>query len=112
VRVWHLLGLVGLLVALLGIRSEAGGLLMGLLVAAALVAYVALWVHEFHFLMSLTDQDFPGRYDKPIWAAALVLLGPLGLWAFHRYRVATWAEPADAPAAKPAMFHDLFHDVF
>ena len=34
------------------------------------------WAREFFFLMALGDDDLPGRFDKPIWAAVLVVLAP------------------------------------
>jgi len=101
---WAAVILVGLIV----LASQGGaGLVLSFLILATLVAYLAMWVHEFLFLMGLTDQDFPGRYDKLIWAGVLVALGPLGLWVFHRYRLATWVDPAAAPA-KPAALHDWY----
>jgi hypothetical protein len=113
VRLVHLACLLGVLVMASALGPGGGSLLVGLLMVAVLLTYLAFWIHEFLFLMNLTDQDFPGRYDKPIWAAVLIVLGPLGLWVFHRYRVATWLEPAaaggtSAPSAKPASLHELF----
>jgi hypothetical protein len=85
----------------------------GLVVAAGLLLmYLRMWVREFLFLMGLSDEDFPGRFDKAIWATVMVAFGPLGLWTFHRYRAAQWPAPAvdDAMsrAGKPATAHDWF----
>lgn len=42
-----------------------------LLIVGGLLFYTATWAREFLFLMGLGDGDLPGRYDKPIWIAAL-----------------------------------------
>lgn len=69
--------------------------------------YALAWLHEFLFLMSLTDDSFPGRFDKLTWGLALILLGPLGLWAFRQYRAEHWPESVLEPfSAKPAMPRD------
>jgi hypothetical protein len=106
VRVVHLVIAAGLLLALLVGPSVA--LFLGLVVVAL---YLWTWVHEFLFLMSLSDADFPGRFDKAIWATVMIATGPLGLWTFRRYRAARWVEttePTAAGSAKPATAHDWF----
>jgi hypothetical protein len=54
------------------------------------------WRDEFVFLMGLGDGDLPGRHDRLIWAAMLLLLAPIGVWFFRAYRLAHWPEPAPA----------------
>ena len=69
--------------------------------------YALAWVHEFVFLMNLGDDAFPGRFDKLIWGLALILLGPLGLWAFRRYHAEQWPETvAERYPGKPVMPRD------
>lgn len=55
-----------------------------MIILALLLA--AIWVYQFAFLMSLADQDFPGSYDKLIWAAAFILLAPVAPLAFLFYK--------------------------
>jgi hypothetical protein len=112
--VWvvYLVCLLGVLVMAWVLGTNGGSLVLGLLAVTVFLAYLAVWIHEFLFLMNLTDADFPGRHDKLIWAMTLIALGPLGLWVFRLYRAATWLEPAaggtTAPSAKPAPLHELF----
>jgi len=88
------LGLFVLLVgANIGPRDEEGLLaLLALMALVVLGVFLYAWRREFLFLMSLRDDAFPGRFDKPIWAATLVLLAPIGFWLFRSYRLAHWAE--------------------
>jgi len=37
-----------------------------------LLLLVVFWVRQVLSLMSMKDEDFPGRYDKPIWAALMI----------------------------------------
>ncbi len=57
---------------------------------AAILAFLVLWVREFLGLMTLTDDAFPGRHDKLIWVALMVLLPPVGLASFSLFRRAYW----------------------
>ena len=94
VRVLALLALVVLL-AILATWGPDSAPFTTLYVAIVLVAlYLRAWVRAFLYLMRRPDHDFPGQFDKAIWAGVLVVLGPLGLWVFHRYRAAQWPEPA------------------
>ena len=34
------------------------------------LAFCVFWIYQFVGLMLLSDADFPGRFDKPVWAAA------------------------------------------
>jgi hypothetical protein len=54
------------------------------------------WRDEFVFLMGLRDDDLPGRHDKLMWAALLLVLAPVGVWFFRAYRLAHWPEPVPA----------------
>jgi hypothetical protein len=96
-KVWYVAAaLLGLVVLMIGFNSIHGpgeeetfaGL--GILVLAV---FVYLWQREFQFLMRLRDDDFPGRFDKPIWAFVLTALAPVGFWLFRSYRLAHWPEP-------------------
>jgi hypothetical protein len=52
------------------------------IVIVAIIA-AAFWISQFMDLMSRPDDDFPGKYDKPIWAAAMIfgsVLGALVYW--------------------------------
>lgn len=65
--------------------------LAGLLV---LVLFARSWMHEFIFLMNLKDSDFPGQFDKLVWALLMIGMAPVGLWLFRGYHLAHWPEPA------------------
>ncbi len=54
----------------------------GLLIFAVLALLAAFWIFQFVQLMALSDHDFPGRYDKPLWVAAFLLGTVLGAAAF------------------------------
>lgn len=98
---WPSVSLVaGVLACLLALAVLFSGGDEEVVVFAVLVAAVLLaiaWVREFVGLMSLGDESFPGRYDKLIWAALLVVLPPVGLVTFSVYRKVHW------PSAKPSM---------
>jgi hypothetical protein len=68
-----------------------------MLILVSVALFVRNWYHEFSYLMSLGDASFPGRYDKPIWAALLILLPPVGALTFWFYRRSHFA------ATKPAV---------
>jgi hypothetical protein len=46
------------------------------------VAIAVFWVFQFVQLMLLSDEDFPGRYDKPLWVAAFILVSFVAPFAF------------------------------
>jgi hypothetical protein len=75
------------------------------LLSLLILAWAALtWIGEFVYLMSLHDDDFPGRFDKLIWAVALLFFAPVGIWAFRSYRVDRWPEVKKSN-------HPIYHDV-
>jgi hypothetical protein len=81
--------LVGLVIGLGMMTGDPTvGFVIGLVVG--LVGFVVTWLRQFTFLMQLGDGDFPGRYDKLIWAALLVALPPVGVLTFWSYREAHW----------------------
>ena len=58
-----------------------------LLVLAILVIF--FWASQFLSLMRMEDDEFPGRYDKPLWFVAVFLvslLGALLFWLWKRGR--------------------------
>jgi hypothetical protein len=70
--------------------------------AAGLVLFARAWIREFWFLMRLGDDAFPGQYDKLGWTVLLIVLPPVGVEFFSRFRLAHW------PEAKPAMSDEWF----
>jgi cytochrome c oxidase assembly factor CtaG len=42
-----------------------------LAILLAIAAFV-FWIYEFVSLMRRRDDQFPGRYDKPLWVAAFI----------------------------------------
>jgi hypothetical protein len=104
-RLWHVLVVLGVL-SWFAIEREPPTVMIAC-VWALVFLYARVWLYEFFFLMGLTDDAFPGRFDKLIWAFVLILLGPLGLWAFRRYHTTQWPESTDERlSAKPAMPRD------
>lgn len=59
-----------------------------ILLAAAAVVLIVLWLFQFVQLMALADGDFPGRYDKPLWVAAFLWLAFLAPFAFMYWKSA------------------------
>jgi hypothetical protein len=104
-RLWHLVVAafaLMLLFTLMDRHAYREGLFFLTLVAAVATGLTVLWVREFLFLMALRDEDLPGRFDKPIWAAVLIVLPPLGLYLFRSYRHSHWPEPEPKPRISPA----------
>jgi drug/metabolite transporter (DMT)-like permease len=75
-------------------HGEERVLAVWLLVLCALFWFARTWQREFVFLMGLRDDDFPGRRDKLVWVAIVLLMAPIGVWLFRAYRLAHWPEPA------------------
>jgi len=53
-----------------------------ILIALAAMAALAFCFIQFIDLMGRSDDEFPGRFDKPIWAAAILLANVFGAFAF------------------------------
>jgi len=58
-----------------------------------IIPYIGLvialvWIYQFIQLMLLSDADFPGKYDKLLWAAAFILLFPITPFAFLWWKAA------------------------
>ncbi len=107
IQLWQ--WLLALMVAGAVIEAPPVVLVALFLMGAAL--YLRAWSRDFLFLMSLRDDDFPGRFDKPVWAFVLIALGPVGYWLFRGYRLVHWpsafTDEAHSPRAKPAPAPDL-----
>ena len=41
------------------------------------LAYLYLWISQLVQLMILSDKDFPGRIDKPLWLVIYIVFLPL-----------------------------------
>src|SRR5262245_61923442 len=65
VKIWHLMVAVAA-AATLFILAENPPALAAFGAFLVLVLFARAWVREFRFLMALGDEDFPGRFDKPI----------------------------------------------
>ena len=108
-RPWHAAAsimLTGLLLLAIQWHEPELFLLAGLMVLAL---HVRAWRHEFTLLMALPDDALPGRNDKVVWIVLMVLLPPLGFYAFRSYRAAhlpgldaRWVADTAAPTVKPA----------
>jgi hypothetical protein len=47
------------------------------------LAFLALWLVQFVYLMRMPDAAFPGRYDKVLWVVTFLVAGlfaPLVVW--------------------------------
>jgi len=62
-----------------------------------------IYVREFFKLMELSDDDFPGRNDKLIWALFMIVLPPIGVTLFRAYRLRRWPELNTKPASRPGV---------
>jgi len=105
-RVWQvvpaLFFVMVLAYSLVNREAARDGLPLVLCFAGAAALFVLAWGRELLFLMTLRDEDLPGRFDKPIWAFLLIALAPLGLVLFRIHRLAHWPEPRRQPKPRPA----------
>jgi hypothetical protein len=110
INLWHVMAVVAVLALMLA-TSEAPAFWLLFGGFALLVAFARAWIKQVTFLMSLRDEDFPGRFDKLVWAFLLVALAPIGYWAFRAYRDSHWPEPAvdleTSEAIKPSAAVEL-----
>ena len=65
------------------------------LALGGVIIFAIIWVREIVQLMGLGDDAFPGRHDKMLWLALIVVLPPIGISAFSIFRRAYW--PANKP---------------
>lgn len=63
---------------------------MAIGMALLLIAAVLFCFTQFIDLMRRPDSEFPGRFDKPIWAVAILLANVLGAAAY-------WMSKASEP---------------
>ncbi len=106
IKGWHLFAAaLAFLLFLASMRGPDGAIFFFLMALLIVGYYLYWWQKEFLFLMSLKDDQLPGRHDKLIWAFVLIALAPIGLWVFRSYHLAMWpkAEPqAKAFSGNPA----------
>lgn len=88
-----LLGIAALI--LLAVAAGDGAIEIGFL--GVVLGLALIWVREFSILMRAAEEEFPGRFDKPIWALAILLVPPVGVVAFWVFRRAHWAEAKPHP---------------
>jgi hypothetical protein len=99
-KLWHVVvavALFALLFAALAAGPKEGGFFLFLTAMVIVGLLLHTWRQEFVFLMSLRDDDFPGRHDKLIWTFMLTAMAPIGLWFFRSYRLSHWPEPKPDP---------------
>jgi len=96
-RPWH----VGLVLWAAAVAAAVRLDLMAALVASVVV-FVGLWMYEIYVLMTAGDDAFPGKSDKVLWLALLLVAPPVGLLLFRSYREAHWAaeKPVVGAAAR------------
>jgi small-conductance mechanosensitive channel len=89
-------------VVLLAAAPPLLALALVLAIVSGVVLFARAWLREFWFLMRLGDDSFPSQHDKLIWAVLMIVLPPVGVYLFGRFRLAHW------PEAKPSTAHDYF----
>ncbi len=62
--------------------SSEGLLAFGFVV----VVFSCFWAFQFMQLMSLSDEDFPGRHDKILWVIGMVFGNFAGALAFFLWK--------------------------
>ena len=103
-RPWHLFGVCVFSVLIFSaMMAHNPEIPFFLAVAFVVLLFARAWRHEFVTLMSRSDDSFPGRLDKPIWVAVMVLLPPIGYICFRAFCRAERlvAEPVSQANAKP-----------
>jgi len=105
---WFVLALAGsapflLFLLMLDAGPHAFELVIPLLILAVVGMLLMLWVRELITLMGMGDEAFPGRYDKVLWFALLVLMPPVGVVTFALFRRVYWS--ANKPTTAPS--HEL-----
>jgi hypothetical protein len=96
-RIWHVALAIALIALVLAYLNSSPGdqVFIAFLVALIILGLVLkIWRDEFVFLMSLSDDEFPGRHDKLVWIGMLTAFAPVGIWFFRAYHLAHWPEPA------------------
>jgi hypothetical protein len=93
-NLWHMVAAVVVAALLMHVFSgpptEDRVFCLAVLCLGVLGWFVRSWCNEFIFLMSRRDEEFPGRNDKLIWAAVLVVFAPVSVWLFRSFRLAYW----------------------
>lgn len=56
--------------------------MLSMLVLAVIVLLEIFWIVQLADLMAKSDDEFPGRFDKPTWAAILLLTNVIGAFAY------------------------------
>ncbi len=53
--------------------------------------FLIFWWWQFIQLMMLSDSDFPGRYDKPLWAVLFIVAFAIAPFLFIHWKSACLA---------------------
>lgn len=94
------------IMSLILLSMLTSGLRLPFLILLSLgLAMVVCWGREFLLLMQIPDNVFPGRFDKLVWALAIVFVPFLGVPTFWFFRKAHW--PGLGARSKPES-HDAF----
>jgi hypothetical protein len=81
-RIWHValaIALIAMLLAFLNSSPGDQGFIAFIVALLILGLVLKIWRDEFLFLMSLSDDEFPGRYDKLVWIGMLTVFAPIGI---------------------------------
>jgi len=62
------------------------------LMALVILVCLVFWMSQSIKLMSMSDSQFPGRYDKILWTVILLAAGILGAGAFWIWRASGRAD--------------------
>jgi hypothetical protein len=69
------------------------------IIVILMIAAAIFWLWQVAFLMRMSDGDFCGRFDKPLWVAILLFSFVLGALAFWVWKLSvTTDEQVDVTA--------------
>lgn len=108
INIWHVMAGIAVAALFIATVDEPGWWIVFTLIGIGAL-FARTWIREFTFLMSLRDENFPGRSDKLIWAFVLVVVPPAGVWAMRNFRKTHWPEPVSEaePRVNPTPAFDM-----
>ena len=71
-----------------------------LAIIVIVLLFLVVWARQFIQLMMFSDSDFPGRYDKPIWAVLFIAAFVIAPFLFIYWKSAYLTMRADARKEK------------
>ena len=62
------------------------GIILLPVVIIAIIAFIIFWCREFIFMMALSDSDYTGRFDKPLWFITFFILFLIAPFLFRIWK--------------------------